>query len=246
MPQFFVDKKITPPCEIELIGSDAHHIGNVLRLKAGDWIQISDGLGNSFKAEIERTSSKSVKISVKSAIQKAARAEPPVLALSIFKSEKFEIALQKTVELGCRRIIPVKCERSLPHLAKSSASKNERWNKIAIAAAKQSGLPFIPCVEKMLSFEALCDTEMKDENRAMLYEGKAVMTLPEYFKSSKKNSGHLLLIGPEGGFSSEEVEMASRSGISTVSLGPQILRVETAAIAAVTIWQYELGNMKGS
>ncbi len=98
----------------------------------------------------------------------------------------------------------------------------------------------------MLSFEALCDTEMKDENRAMLYEGKAVMTLPEYFKSSKKKSGHLLLIGPEGGFSSEEVEMASRSGISTVSLGPQILRVETAAIAAVTIWQYELGNMKDS
>ncbi len=73
MPQFFVDKKITPPGEIELIGSDAHHISDVLRLRAGDWIQISDGLGNSFKAEIERTSSKSVKISVKNAVKKATR-----------------------------------------------------------------------------------------------------------------------------------------------------------------------------
>jgi len=246
MPHFFIDKKIAPPCKIELLGGDAHHISNVLRLRAGDWIEISDGLGNSFKAEIDGTSSKSVRISVRSAIKKATRTEPPVLALSIFKSEKFEIAIQKAVELGCRRIIPVKCERSLPHLAKSSASKNERWNKIAIAAAKQSGLPIIPCVEKMLPFETLCNTEMKSENRAMLYEGKALMTLPEYFKSSKKKSGHLLLIGPEGGFAPEEVEMASKSGISSVSLGPQILRVETAAIAAVTIWQYELGNMKGS
>ncbi len=239
MPQFFVERVISIAERVEITGSDARHITASLRLGSGDEITLSRGDGRSFKAVIESASLSSVILRVTKERAIAAGNPPPVLALALAKRTRFEWAVQKVVELGCKRIIPFHSSRTVVKVDRSS--KVDRWRQIAIEAAKQSGLPFIPEIEKPIPFSTLTDTASSFDQSIIFHEGESTTNISEI--KPKNDSPTLLAIGPEGGFSNEEIENARSSGMEVAGLGDQILRVETAAIAVVTIWQYELGNM---
>ncbi len=245
MPQFFTNSDISSGAIIELKGQDAHHIHNVLRLKPEDWILISDGKGRSFKSKIIESTKKSVTISICDQLERETIASPPTLAVSPISKERFEWIIEKSVELGCKRIIPLITERTVPHRAKivSDQKKMQRLNEIALSAAKQSGLPFRPEIDTPMGFKEIIKHIDEYDSSILFYEGEEKTDMKSFWKDRPGGTDNLIIVGPEGGFTKEEVSLAKNSGTVLLSLGQQILRVETAALAAISIWQYEIGNM---
>ena len=242
MPQFFIDQKFEVDSEVELRGSDAKHIVQVLRLSPGDWIVLSDGTGKSYEADIVETSPRSVKAKIR-ALRSERKLSDLTLAIAITKHDKTEIVIQKTVELGIARIIPFHSERTVPRLVEDVTDKKlERWQKIAMEAAKQSGLPYRPKVEVPLSFDDLLKVVSDFSTGILFWEGETGRSIASYKDALSRPGPKIVIIGPEGGFSKDEVEKARAAGAVTASLGQQILRVETAAIAALAICQYESGE----
>lgn len=240
MPQFFIQKEMSPGREIKIQGSDARHITKSLRLKEGDWLMLSDGCGKTFRAKIISATNSTVNAVIEHEVKRKTPASVVVLALALAKRDRFEWAIQKIVELVCRHIIPFCSERS--EKLNDTARKLARWQKIAIEAAKQSGLPFMPDVEAPIGFADLCARFNKLGTCYLLYEGEKELGLGSAM--SKLSDQNLIIIGPEGGFADKEISLAKNCGAITASLGQQILRVETAAIAAMAICQYELGNLE--
>jgi 16S rRNA (uracil1498-N3)-methyltransferase len=245
MPQFFIDKKFDKDDLIDIRGNDARHILGALRLGLGDWILLSDGEGKNFRAVIEDVRTNSLTARLGERLKRRNPAPPPVLALAFAKKERFEWCIEKAVELGCTRIIPFLGARCVAKLGEDAAKKKRRWNEIALSAAKQSGLPTRPCIDDPTTFEEVCKISGQFDHAVMFFEGEDKLSADIFWGSLEKKRGekHLIFVGPEGGFTSKEISLAATAGIKTLSLGPQILRVETAAISAIAIWQYNLGNM---
>lgn len=242
MPQFFIDQSFSKGSSVTIAGSDAHHIIDVLRLKTGDWLVISDGQGKSFRAEIEKLNSKTVEILVGEERSMKRHSHPVSLAFAVIKHDRTEYIIQKSVELGCADIRPFFSSRTIPRYTNNIEQKKlARWQNIATEAAKQSGLLFKPQVQMPVAFEELCSRFARYEKVFLFWEGEEKTDLKSI--STLIRSPVLLVIGPEGGFSREEAEMARKHGAVTLSLGTQILRVETAALVALGIIQYELGNL---
>jgi len=245
MPQFFVDRKISAGTQVEVRGADARHILNSLRLKPGDWIVLSDGQGRSFKCTIKDVRPAGVTLDVTGEIRRTQAGAPPALAIASIRGERMEWAIQKAVELGCRRIIPFNSARTVRRAEPASGSrKTIRLRKVAIEAAKQSGLPFVPRVDEPVDFPALCSMISGFEPALMLYEGESSLGLGKSLERMRPDREGIIVIGPEGGFTDDEVSSARESGAKTVSLGAQILKTETAAVAAIAIYQFRAGNME--
>lgn len=250
MPQFFVEQELIPGRIIEIRGAEARHIVKSLRLTIGDWLILSDGAGKSFRSRIVETRPTAVSARIEAELPRRAHEIAPTLAIAVISRDRLEWAIEKSVELGCRRIIPFHSQRSEP--CTSRMVKHDRWQRIALEAAKQSGLPFRPDIVPPITFPELCKELERFSPALLLYEGErehALSSALDGFGTSSDDSQHprlqpLVIIGPEGGFASEEVELAHRHGAMTVSLGTQILRVETAAVTALAILQYELGNLQ--
>ena len=240
MPQFFVDKSLEVGKEVEITGRDAHHINDVLRLGGGDWLVLSDGMGRSFRAKITSVVSRKVNAVIEAEIIRRQAADPPALAFAVIKHDRSEWIIQKAVELGLKDIVPFYCERTIPTF-RSADKKIPRWLKIAHDAAKQSGLPFLPKISAPVEFRELLKRMPEYGSALLFWEGERETDLRTEIASLGPRV--LLIVGPEGGFSNSEIETAKTAGAVTVSLGQQILRVETAAIVAVTLAQYELGNL---
>ncbi len=243
MPQFFVDEELTVGTEVTLRGADARHVASSLRLVAGDWIVLADATGRQFRTTIIAATPSSVCVQVDHLLPARKGPSPPILALAIIKADRFEWALQKVVELGCRRILPFTSQRTSAVVP--DTRKLARWQRIAVEAAKQSGLPVPPTIEATIDFDTLCERGGARDRAILFYEGEQTRGLKEILTDAcDEPAGEaLIIVGPEGGFTPEEVDRAHEAEIITVGLGPQILRVETAAIAAMAIWQYATGNM---
>lgn len=241
MPHFFIDASWNTGDHIAIRGSDARHIAQVLRLQEGDWIVLSDGSGRSFRATITKASPSKVEARIREELPRRLENASPVLALALIKGERFEWAIQKAVEIGCRRIIPFRSARTVPRMAEDPGDrKRARWQRIALEAAKQSGLPFHPMVDLPVDFSELVRKTDTWQHILFFYEGACSQDLcTSWDVESAAGSTDLLIIGPEGGFTDAEVDCAASAGAVTVSLGPQILRVETAAIVALAIWHHE-------
>lgn len=242
MPQFFISKTVSKGALTQISGKDAHHITNVLRLKKGDWLILSDGKGRSYKSEIKSLSPKLVEVLILDETKRNFAAKPPHLAFALIKHDRSEYIIQKAVELGCTQILPFFSSRTIPKYKDNiNVRKLDRWQKIASEAAKQSGLPVKPSVGKPLPFKELCRSFEKYDNALLLWEGEDKNDLRSQISNLK--SQVLIIIGPEGGFSKDEVSYAKENGAVTVSLGTQILKVETAALITLGIVQFELGNL---
>lgn len=242
MPQFFIDTKLIAGSEVEIRSGDARHIVNVLRLKAGDWLVLSDGSGTSFRAHITEARAGLVRAAVDETVAMRHAPSSVTLAHAIIKHDRTEFVIQKAVELGIANIVPFVSERTIPRLASVDDRRLKRWQRIALEAAKQSGLPFKPTVHLPASFETLCISFSSYDTVVLFWEGERTQALSELASSIKPGARVCVVVGPEGGFTSAEVEAARAAGAQTVSLGPQILRVETACVIAAALVQYEMGG----
>lgn len=245
MHRFFVDKENIQDDKIMVIGDDVKHIKNVLRLMEGDIISLCDKLGTDYTAEISDLSKE--KIICRILKRKVSETEPPIeviLYQGIPKSTKMDLIIQKNTELGVSKIIPVITDRTVVKIQdrKKEEKKLERWNKVTEEAAKQSKRGIVPEVYQILTFEEMLKALKNDGLIIVPYENEENIGIKEVLKSetSKKIN---IVIGPEGGFEQKEIESLKAIGSKIVSLGPRILRTETAGFITSAIVLYELGDL---
>lgn len=229
---------------LNITGEKAHYLLNVLRCKQGDTVEVLDGKGKSFECVIRGVSKKAITAEV--IATRPCDTESPldlILFQGILKGEKMELIIQKTTELGVKGIIPVITLRSQVR----GTGKVERWRKIAEDASRQSGRTVIPAIHEPVEYRDLLkksgDTGLKG---FIFWEGGGIPlreAISEVSPSLHPTFPIHLLVGPEGGFTPEEVRMAEDRGLIAVSLGRRILRAETAAIVSTALIQFMLGDI---
>lgn len=220
--------------EIRLNGENSHHVGRVMRKSKGDKIVVCDGEGNDFFCTITDASG-GIVCKVESA--EKSRCEMPtrvIVFAGLSKGDRFEQLIQKCVELGAYKIIPFYSENCVVKLSKGdNEKKTERYNKIARDAGKQSGRGILPVVEPIISFEKACDMAKSTDLPLFLYECEERYTIKNNLIKAESFECISLISGPEGGFSKREAEYAQSLGLVFTTLGPRILRCETAPLAAL-------------
>ncbi len=243
--RFFVAPEILRDEQVRLINPElVHQLGRVLRLTPGDRVLLLDGQG--MAAEVEVTSIGRDIVTGAILRREPAGGEPPAnltLYLPLIRSERFEWALQKCVELGARRLTPTHCARSLA-ADRTDARKLERWRRIVREAAEQSCRGVLPGLSDPLAFDAAVEAAAGADLPLLLWEGQAPFlrsVLRAYGKGWAGSAIHILS-GPEGGLTPDELTHARERGIIPVSLGARILRAETAPIAAAAMVLYETGE----
>ncbi|MBI5874420.1 MAG: 16S rRNA (uracil(1498)-N(3))-methyltransferase [Deltaproteobacteria bacterium] len=249
MKRFFVEHIGEKEKIVLMTGRELHHLRDVLRLKKSDKVILFDGKGREFIGIIEAVSKDEARIVIEKkfdASNKESRFEI-TLAQGIARGEKMDIIIQKATELGVSRIIPFVASRVVPKLSGGEyiAKKTKRWQRIALEAAKQCRRDVVPQIEESMSFaEVLSRYSHGAEKyiKIIPWEGEEKNKLKDIL-NVEDSSGCVVLIGPEGGFSGDEVVEAKKAGFLPVTLGPRILRTETAAISIVAIIQYELGDI---
>ena len=242
MYHFFVPEGPDEAGQIHITGSDVHHIRSVLRMKPGEQVVISDGRDKDYYCKITELNPGEITVQVLKETEAAELPARLILYQGLPKGEKMELIIQKTVELGVTRIVPVMTKRTVVKLDdKKAKKKTERYNMIAESAAKQSGRGMIPEVTMPVSFaEAVSMAEKLDMNIIPYEEAEGVEYSRNIIKSIKGKKSLGIFIGPEGGFAREEVEKALDAGASAITLGHRILRTETAGMAVISIIMFEL------
>lgn len=241
IPRIFVGTDKIENKTALLEGSDVNYIKNVLRLKVGDELSIMDSKGKEYSSKIIAMGKDLVKaLLIK---EKSPTSEPKVkitIAQGIPKNPKMDLIVQKATELGAFSIIPVKTERSIVKIREEKEeSKVSRWQKIAKEAAEQSGRSSVPSIEQIKSIKDVLKLSGAFDKSMILWEMEKERTLKIFLKENKEIKDLLILIGPEGGFSHDEVELAKSSGFITVTIGGRILRTETASLAVLSMIDYE-------
>lgn len=248
MDRFFVDKNNINLEEstCTIIGEDVKHISKVLRCKEGEKLEICDKENNEYICEITNIDKSQVDLSI---IEKRDIKRESDLKVKLYqglpKSTKMELILQKLTEVGVDEIILVSTKRSVVKVDdKKEGKKVERWERIIYEAAKQSKRGKIPKLRGILSFnEALKDMEQNDMNICP-YENERTVSIKSAIRDNDINSIGIF-VGPEGGFEEEEIEKLQQKDTKVVSLGPRILRTETASVVASSIVLYELSDLGG-
>ena len=237
MRRFFYDPVIQDKDEeVLIVGPEAHHIRNVLRMQVGDNAELFDARGTVVSGEITRISSKEVVFQVLSRQDASKAGVPLTLAQAVLKGKKMDLLVQKATELGVHIFVPV-ISRYCESPGKIG-QQLERWQRIMLEACKQCHRP-IPL--QICAPVALKELPLPEEgHKIMPWENEA----GTHFSALDLGNGQpvLVLIGPEGGFHPAEVAYAKEAGFTTVSLGPRILRAETAALAVVVLIQQGMGN----
>jgi 16S rRNA (uracil1498-N3)-methyltransferase len=228
---------------------DHRYLVRVLRLAVGDHVVLFDGVGTEAVGAIIRIGPRAleVRIETRRAVDSERRPEL-VLIQALSKGEKFDLVVQKTTELGVHRIIPVISERSIPRLDNTKAPRRlERWQKIAREAARQSGRADVPELEPVTALPTALAATSKAALKLFFWEsarshGLRSTLMPGETPLSPPAS-IVIVIGPEGGFATDEVEMAKTAGFQVVGLGPRVLRTETAALVALSILGFSVGDL---
>jgi len=244
MRRFFIDAPLDQTVTIQ--GRDAHHISRVLRLSPGDDIIVVGKGGQACRAKITAVGHDTVTAAIGEAVMQ--QHEPPIevwLAQGLTKGDKLEYIVQKAVEIGAAGVIPMAVDFStVKYDETKKAARRERWQKIAQEAAKQCGRDLVPTVTPIRSLSEVLAQAGPDTAIIMLYEGEATASFKDSLTGCQAKS-YLLIIGPEGGFSPAETKLCREKGASIVSLGPRILRTETASLAALAIVLYQNGDLGG-
>ena len=232
MPRFF-DAAISGD-QVAITGEDAAHLARALRLRPGEQITVCDGQGSDYLCTACEVTPQLVTARVVS--QGPSVGEPPVpitLYQALCKGDKLELIIQKAVELGAARIVPVLTHRCVSRPdGGSMARKVERWQKIAAEAAKQSGRGVIPQIDQLMDFKTAISCMKKDPKAILFYEEA---TVPLGSVLGQPEGGISIMTGPEGGFEPEEVAFAKEQEVAICSLGPRILRCETAPLCALSL-----------
>ncbi len=244
MNRFFIKKDQIRDGEIEINGQDVRHIKDVLRLKPGEKIEVVCD-GNTYIGEILELEKREVKLKVIDSYK--GKNEPSteiILYQGLAKGSKMDFILQKCTELGVSEFYPLETGRAVVKIKneKKANSKVDRWQEIVDQAAKQSKRDVIPLVNEVLSFVQMIELLDNVDNIIVPYEDENQKGIKSSLSDIKNKKIHLI-IGPEGGFEQTEIEKLKGIGASIVTLGPRILRTETAGLVAATMILYELGDL---
>ena len=247
MHRFFVPPECIDGDDAVVTGPAARQLATVLRAGPGDHIALLDDTGVEYFVTLSRVGPKEAAGAVTGrAVDAEVPSAPITLYQALLKADRFEQVLQKCTELGVARFVPVVTERCVPRLdARWAANRYPRWRRIVTEAAEQSGRRRIPALEAAVGLREACDAargvrlipweeERATGIRAALAAGREAM-----------RGGVSVFVGPEGGLTADEVVHATSRGVVPVSLGPRVLRSETAAMASVAAVQYELGELGG-
>ncbi len=252
MARFFISCKSIQNNTAVVTGPDVKHISRVLRLGTGEIIRLSTGDGREFAGRIREITSKQVVCEILA--EREINTEAPVrvtLYQGLPKGDKMDLVIQKSTELGVARIVPVICERTVVMLDdKKAGARLVRWRRIAEEASKQSGRAVIPEVTGQMPFRVALEEVPGSKLALMPWEQESSLGIKQLLISHRREKPQeyediAVFIGPEGGFTKEEVDLARSRGVLPVSLGPRIMRAETAGLAAVTMVIYELGDLGG-
>ena len=249
MPKFFVTQEQIKENRIYIEGQDVNHIKKVLRAQIGDNIEICDKITQkNYECKIEELSERKIECVINKELETKTESN---IEITIFqglpKSDKMELVIQKSVELGAFEIIPVKTERCIVKLDnKAEANKINRWNKISEVAAKQCGRDYIPKVKEVVDINDICNLYLNYDILLVAYEKEEKNSLKDELlklKEKVKTSGKIkigVLIGPEGGLDIKEIEKLKQIGAKIITLGRRILRTETVALNVLSNIMYEL------
>ena len=243
MHRFFAEPGQIGEKEIVITGADVNHIRNVLRMRADEEVLIADGQGAEYRCKLTELGENEVRAQILWKLDgNAELASAVTLFQGLPKSDKMDLIVQKCVELGVSRIVPVSTKRAVVKLdAKKEQTRLKRWNTISESAAKQSGRGVIPEVSGVMSFGKALEEAKKLDVLLIPYERA------EHMAETRRVIGEIrpgqsvgILIGPEGGFEESEVEEAVAAGAKAITLGKRILRTETAGLAVLAMLSYLL------
>jgi 16S rRNA (uracil1498-N3)-methyltransferase len=226
---------------IRLRGAEARYLRDVLRLRRGARLEVFDGEGGQFIAEVADVGRSGVELAVV-AVSERSPAESPLsltLAVAVAKGAKLDWVVEKATELGVSRIVPFTCARTIPQ--GDFASRTRRWQRLAEAAATQSRRAVCPDVDDVAPFSAVLELAPQ-RDRAILFWERGDASIDS--RSDRSVATAVVVTGPEGGFTDEEATAARSAGFTIATLGPRILRAETAALTAVALAQNRWGDLR--
>ncbi|MDF2819591.1 MAG: methyltransferase, RsmE family [Clostridiales bacterium] len=242
MYQFFVEPSQISEKSILINGADVNHIKNVLRLRVGENISISDGQGETFYCIIDLISDNTIVANIIDRRKSSKELKTKIfLFQGLPKKDKFELIIQKAVELGVYEIIPVITARTIVKLDdKKELKKSNRWDSIAESAAKQAGRDIIPKVKAPMKYKEALEYARSLEKNIIPYEMATNVMHSKQVISNMQCSSVGVFIGPEGGFEEGEVKMAVDNNIVPITLGKRILRTETAGITVMSLLMFSI------
>lgn len=248
MYQFFVEDHQIGADTICITGSDVNHIKNVLRMKPGERVRISNQGGRDFLCSVDTLSDQEIVLRIeKRDIPNTELPTKIYLFQGIPKGERMETVIEKAVELGVHEIIPVAMKYCVVKLDEKKAEKKiRRWQEIAHSAAKQSKRSMVPTVHPLMSFREAAVYAMQCERRIVPYENEEGMTATRRVLENLADVDSIsVFVGPEGGFAEEEIDLL-RKDAQIVSLGRRILRTDTASITTLSMLMLELEMCHGT
>jgi 16S rRNA (uracil1498-N3)-methyltransferase len=247
MRRFFVDKRSIRSGRATIRGSDMRHIQVVLRLKPGDEILLFDGEGSEYVARITENEREKIALLI---LEKYSASSESRLQLSmgqaLLKARKMDHTVRHLTELGAFAFLPFVAERSVPKpRADRLSERQQRWEVITRESVKQCGRSRALYIAPVVSLQDLISSHQSYDLRILFHSSSSGIGLESILKAPRNVRRVLALVGPEGGFTDEEVTLAVGSGFCSISLGPRILKADTAAIVAGAILQYALGDLGG-
>jgi 16S rRNA (uracil1498-N3)-methyltransferase len=239
--RFFVPRRDVADGKARLQGGEFRHLQRVLRLREGDVVTLFDDAGTEHEGVIVSLSPRVATVRI-TASAPSARESPLAVTLyqGVPKGRKMDLVVEKATELGAVKIVPFVSSFGTGSVA-ATHGKRERWERIALAAAKQSGRTVIPEIGAVLTFPEVVTAAAAADRAVLFFEHATSAALP----AGGAGTTTAVIVGPEGGFSSDEASRALNAGIVICGLGPRILRTETAAIVALTLVQSRYGDLGG-
>lgn len=237
-----------PPNQISSSGvlldaDESHHLMRVMRLGVGAQVQVFDGSGREYSCDVVRTARNQVELAIVDEVLD--RVESPLrvtLGLALIKSDKFDWAVQKATELGARQIIPLATKFSEVLKSEQRGEKRiKRWERISLEALKQCGRRRLVEIGEPVSWDQYFSSETSQVR--LVFSERGGGSLADVMASKGPVRSTSIAIGPEGGWSEEEISLAEAKGFVAIHLGPRILRSETAAVAALTLVQHRFGDL---
>jgi 16S rRNA (uracil1498-N3)-methyltransferase len=246
MSTFFVDPDAITPATIRITGNLLHHLRDSLRLHPGDSLTLNDGCGTRYRVEVAHVTPLAIDSRIiDQHTEPPRRTSPIVLGQSLIKGDKMDWVIQKATELGVASIVPIHSTHSVikpnPERLKHQRS---RWERIARDAAQQSERWTIPTIADPLGLAQICRQYASEPMKGMLVERSTGLSLATMPLPQNRQHPIVLLVGPEGGWTPDEQRLAQEQGFLPLTLGPRILRAETAAIAALSILQSRLDEIR--
>ena len=241
MSRLYIDSPLAVEQELILPKESAHYLLNVLRLRLGAVVTLFNGQGGEYTAKLVALAKKEARLQVQAynPIDRESELHTS-LVQAISRPEHMDYTIQKAVELGVHQIVPILTERSVP---RSRISKREQhWRKIIISACEQSGRNRLPMLHPVQTLSA-CLAENTEESQCLVLSPNGKTTLPKALTNLNEPKKLTVLIGAEGGLSEAELAEAKQAGYLDVSLGPRILRTETAAVTVLAVCQGLVGDL---